>query len=249
MLSTLSSCFECWRNQTCLDFHLFNGLVSLLGPPEESFSFSRPLSPALSLFPTALPSLPLSPSFSFTLRPCGVCLMADGSPLIFPGPWYTLLLFLKKYLFIYLARQNVTCGMQDLPSSLQCVRSLVVACRIQFPDQGLNPGLLHWEHRVFSHWTTREVHPLLICNFRSSFMYSVSSFLFSSLWTLILYMLDLLCCCSYPFLSNPLKFYLYSIQSWLHLLYLSFIFYRVFSTAYSLSCKLPNFVLIFLMAY
>ena len=25
---------------------------------------------------------------------------------------------------------------------------IVTACGIKFPDQGWNPGLLHWEHRV-----------------------------------------------------------------------------------------------------
>lgn len=32
-----------------------------------------------------------------------------------------------------------------------------VACRILFPDQGLNPHPLQWEHRAFNHWTTRKV--------------------------------------------------------------------------------------------
>ena len=32
----------------------------------------------------------------------------------------------------------------------------VVAHGVEFPDQGLNPGPLHWEHgRVLSHWSTR----------------------------------------------------------------------------------------------
>ena len=35
------------------------------------------------------------------------------------------------------------------------------ACGIQFPDQGLNPGPLHWEHSL-THWTTREVPHVLI---------------------------------------------------------------------------------------
>ena len=34
---------------------------------------------------------------------------------------------------------GLCCGMQDL---------LVVACGVYFPDQGLNPGRLHWELRV-----------------------------------------------------------------------------------------------------
>ena len=27
---------------------------------------------------------------------------------------------------------------------------IVVACGIPFPDQGLNPGPLHWEHKIFT---------------------------------------------------------------------------------------------------
>ena len=43
----------------------------------------------------------------------------------------SILLILKKYLFIWL------------------YWVLVVACEILFPDQGLNPGPLHWEFGVF----------------------------------------------------------------------------------------------------
>ena len=28
--------------------------------------------------------------------------------------------------------------------------ALAAACGIKFPDQGLNPGPLHWEHRVLA---------------------------------------------------------------------------------------------------
>ena len=52
--------------------------------------------------------------------------------------------------FISLAVLGLTCSMQDLPSLLQHVRSLAVACGIQFPDQGLNPGPLHWERGVLA---------------------------------------------------------------------------------------------------
>lgn len=39
------------------------------------------------------------------------------------------------YVSMHLAAPGLTCGMQDL---------LVVACRIWIPDQGKNPGPLHW---------------------------------------------------------------------------------------------------------
>ena len=47
---------------------------------------------------------------------------------------------------------------------------LVVACGIQFPDQGLNPGPLHWECGL-SHWTTREV---LQLHFHKSKLFLIS---------------------------------------------------------------------------
>ena len=49
------------------------------------------------------------------------------------------------YLFIWL-HQALTAGTWDLQSSLWHVEFLVVACVIQFPDQGSNVGSLHLEH-------------------------------------------------------------------------------------------------------
>ena len=54
-----------------------------------------------------------------------------------------LLLFL-----IYLAVLGLICGMQDL---------LVLACGIQLPDQGLNPGPPALGASSLSHWTTSQV--------------------------------------------------------------------------------------------
>ena len=54
-----------------------------------------------------------------------------------PRRWWGIL-HLLIYL-IYLAAAGLSCSMWDL---------LIAACGIQFPDQGLNPGLLHQEHRV-----------------------------------------------------------------------------------------------------
>ena len=44
------------------------------------------------------------------------------------------------YIF-YLVAPGLSCGMQDL---------LVVACGIQFPDQGSNLSSLHWEPKVLA---------------------------------------------------------------------------------------------------
>ena len=64
---------------------------------------------------------------------------------------------LQKYIVIYLAVSGLSWGMQDLCPSLWPVGSSVEACKlliaargIHFPDQGSNPGPLHWEHRVLA---------------------------------------------------------------------------------------------------
>ena len=57
------------------------------------------------------------------------------------------------YLFI-LAAPGLCCGTWDLRCGICDLQlphansQLQHACRIQFPDQGLNPGPLHWEHGV-----------------------------------------------------------------------------------------------------
>ena len=62
----------------------------------------------------------------------------------------------KNYLFIYLAVLGLSYGIWDLQSLLQHQdfqlwhADLVVACGIQFPDQGSKLCALHWEHRVLA---------------------------------------------------------------------------------------------------
>ena len=90
--------------------------------------------------------------------------------LLFPSPiplfliLYDLFIYLSLYLFIYLFIQAVpglSCGTQDLRCGMRASQlwhsdfqlrhsdsQLWRACRIQFPDQGLNPGPLHWEYGV-----------------------------------------------------------------------------------------------------
>ena len=58
------------------------------------------------------------------------------------------ILFLKLFLFFYLAALGLICSMQDLclwhvGSLLEACKLLVAACRTEFPGQGLNPGPLH----------------------------------------------------------------------------------------------------------
>ena len=62
-------------------------------------------------------------------------------------------------IFIYFAAPCLSCSTQNRQFSLWCVGSIVAACGIQFPDQGSNPGPLHWECEVLaagpsgkSHW-------------------------------------------------------------------------------------------------
>ena len=52
--------------------------------------------------------------------------------------------------FIYSAVLDLSCGRWHLRSLLQYAGSLVVACGVSFPDQGSNPGPLHWELRVLT---------------------------------------------------------------------------------------------------
>ena len=59
--------------------------------------------------------------------------------------------FKKKYfVFIYLTVPGLSCGTWDLRFSLRHAGSLVASCRIQFPNQGLNPGPLHWDHEILA---------------------------------------------------------------------------------------------------
>ena len=58
---------------------------------------------------------------------------------------------------IYWAVPGLSCVTRELQSSLSHVGSLVVARGlvvvargVQLPDQGSNPGPLHWEHRVLA---------------------------------------------------------------------------------------------------
>ena len=57
-------------------------------------------------------------------------------------------LLFKKYLYLFIWLRQVFVAAWAV---------LVVVCGIWFPDQGLNLGLLHWQHRVLGHWTSREV--------------------------------------------------------------------------------------------
>ena len=81
---------------------------------------------------------------------------SDTKPLSIVTVWqdavaHHTLLKKKNCLFIWL------CQVLIVPCE-----PLVMVCNIWFPDQGLNPGPLHWEHRV-SHWDTKEVaHPTLL---------------------------------------------------------------------------------------
>ena len=52
------------------------------------------------------------------------------------------------YFFISLAAACLSCYTSDL--SVVTYKLLIVACRIQFPDQGSNLSPLNWEHRVLA---------------------------------------------------------------------------------------------------
>lgn len=57
------------------------------------------------------------------------------------GLYYSKLFVCFKYLFTYLALPYLSCGKRSI---------LVAVYGVWFPNQGLNPGPLHWEHRVLA---------------------------------------------------------------------------------------------------
>ena len=70
------------------------------------------------------------------------------------SPWplgYSPLAFLSSFFYIWL------CQVLLAEHGIFSCKLLVVACGIWFSDQGSNLVPLHWECRLLSHWTTREV--------------------------------------------------------------------------------------------
>ena len=58
---------------------------------------------------------------------------------------------------LFMAGPGLNCSTwESFFFSLDACELLVVACGVQFPNQGLKLDPLHWE-RSLSHWTTREV--------------------------------------------------------------------------------------------
>ena len=54
------------------------------------------------------------------------------------------------YVFTYLTMPGLSCDTQYLRFLLQHAGSLVAACGMYFPNQGLIPGPLHWECGVLA---------------------------------------------------------------------------------------------------
>ena len=69
-------------------------------------------------------------------------------------PFYFLIFILFIFYLFILAVLGLSCGTQDLccgmwdPQLQHTDSQLWHACGIQFPNQGSNPGPLHWEHGV-----------------------------------------------------------------------------------------------------
>ena len=61
---------------------------------------------------------------------------------VYPFPAHCILFF--KYLFIWL------CWVLVVAHGILFAASLIAACGIYFPDQGLNPSLLQWEHGILA---------------------------------------------------------------------------------------------------
>ena len=71
--------------------------------------------------------------------------------------WSFFFFFFLIFIVIYLAVPGLSCGMWYLWSSLWHAGSLVAACKLSaaacgiwLPNQGSNPGPLHWERRVIA---------------------------------------------------------------------------------------------------
>ena len=59
---------------------------------------------------------------------------------------YIYIIFIWLHWVLVAARGNLRSLWQHVGSLVAAYELLVLACRIQFPDQGLNPSSLHWEH-------------------------------------------------------------------------------------------------------
>ena len=78
------------------------------------------------------------------------------TPREFPGQAFIIISrqFISIYLFICLHRVFIVpCGIFDL---------FIAACGMWFPDQGSNPGPLHWEHAVLATGLPVKPHALLV---------------------------------------------------------------------------------------
>ena len=61
--------------------------------------------------------------------------------------FFSILKFIITFLFIFWLHRVLVAARGIFVAAFKL---LVVACGIQFPDQGSNPGLLDWEHRVLA---------------------------------------------------------------------------------------------------
>ena len=86
----------------------------------------------------------------------GVGKTLGGAPALFPVPQRACFCFLISIYVFGCAGLSFIFSHQGSPQVrhvghlifVAACQLLVVACRIEFPDQGLNPGPLLWKHRV-----------------------------------------------------------------------------------------------------
>ena len=67
--------------------------------------------------------------------------------------FFSILKFIITFLFIFWLHRVLVAARGIFVAAFKL---LVVACGIQFPDQGSNPGLLHWKHGLLP-MDTREI--------------------------------------------------------------------------------------------
>ena len=99
-----------------------------------------------------------------------------GSP-GFPGlVWFS---------FFHFGGSTLTSSVVVAVNIILCLGHAAQHVGFYFPDQGLNPGPLHWECEVLSHWTTRESPTVWFKNVHNSHLSSsLSSVFFASQHTL-----------------------------------------------------------------
>ena len=72
------------------------------------------------------------------------------------------IIFIWLHWVLVATRKNLQSLWQHVGSLVAAYELLVLACRIQFPDRGLNPSSLHWERGVLATGPPGKSNPQII---------------------------------------------------------------------------------------